>query len=72
MDTRTGRLYTHEEMKELLEKMPEAQRKTVESFFKQTAAEPTPRQMSRRPPKVGRNEPCLCGSGKKFKKCCLK
>ena len=20
--------------------------------------------------KVGRNEPCLCGSGKKFKKCC--
>ncbi len=20
-------------------------------------------------PKVGRNEPCLCGSGKKFKKC---
>jgi len=23
-------------------------------------------------PKVGRNEPCPCGSGKKFKKCCLK
>lgn len=22
------------------------------------------------PPKRGRNEPCLCGSGKKFKKCC--
>ena len=22
------------------------------------------------PPKVGRNEPCACGSGKKFKKCC--
>jgi hypothetical protein len=22
-------------------------------------------------PKVGRNDPCLCGSGKKFKKCCL-
>jgi len=20
--------------------------------------------------KVGRNEPCLCGSGRKFKKCC--
>jgi uncharacterized protein len=20
---------------------------------------------------VGRNDPCLCGSGKKFKKCCL-
>ena len=22
-------------------------------------------------PKIGRNDPCLCGSGKKFKKCCL-
>jgi SWIM/SEC-C metal-binding protein len=21
-------------------------------------------------PKIGRNEPCPCGSGKKFKKCC--
>ncbi len=23
------------------------------------------------PPKIGRNEPCPCGSGKKYKKCCL-
>lgn len=23
-------------------------------------------------PKVGRNDPCSCGSGKKFKKCCMK
>jgi hypothetical protein len=22
------------------------------------------------PPKIGRNEPCPCGSGKKYKKCC--
>jgi uncharacterized protein YecA (UPF0149 family) len=22
--------------------------------------------------KVGRNDPCSCGSGKKYKKCCLK
>jgi len=22
--------------------------------------------------KVGRNDPCVCGSGKKFKKCCGK
>ena len=21
-------------------------------------------------PKIGRNEPCACGSGKKYKKCC--
>ena len=24
----------------------------------------------REQPKVGRNDPCVCGSGKKFKKCC--
>ena len=26
----------------------------------------------RRAPKVGRNDPCPCGSGKKYKKCCGK
>lgn len=25
----------------------------------------------RNTPKIGRNEPCYCGSGKKYKKCCL-
>ena len=25
----------------------------------------------KRPQKVGRNDPCPCGSGRKFKKCCL-
>ena len=28
--------------------------------------------MVRDSPKVGRNDPCSCGSGKKFKKCCGK
>jgi hypothetical protein len=27
-------------------------------------------QTGRPIPKIGRNEPCLCGSGRKFKKCC--
>ena len=27
-------------------------------------------QSTRDPKKVGRNDPCPCGSGKKFKKCC--
>jgi len=26
--------------------------------------------VKREEPKVGRNEPCPCGSGKKYKKCC--
>jgi len=29
-----------------------------------------PGQYTRELPKVGRNDPCPCGSGKKFKKCC--
>jgi hypothetical protein len=34
-------------------------------------AEDDPRQTVERPtPKTGRNEPCPCGSGKKYKKCC--
>lgn len=28
------------------------------------------RQPARRALKIGRNNPCPCGSGKKFKKCC--
>jgi len=31
-----------------------------------------PRQPYIAPPKVGRNEPCPCDSGKKYKKCCGK
>jgi len=29
-----------------------------------------PRPVQRDEPKVGRNDPCPCGSGKKYKKCC--
>jgi preprotein translocase subunit SecA len=29
-----------------------------------------PRPVRRDAPKVGRNDPCPCGSGKKFKQCC--
>ncbi|MDX2259303.1 MAG: YchJ family protein [Hyphomicrobiaceae bacterium] len=29
-----------------------------------------PATVVREAPKVGRNDPCTCGSGKKFKKCC--
>jgi hypothetical protein len=32
---------------------------------------PEPFLPVRNTPKVGRNEPCPCGSGKKYKKCCL-
>ncbi len=38
-------------------------------FFKD-AEVPEVRQFRRTAPKQGRNDPCACGSGKKYKKCC--
>jgi uncharacterized protein YecA (UPF0149 family) len=32
----------------------------------------TPKPITRTGKKVGRNDPCTCGSQKKFKKCCGK
>ena len=37
--------------------------------YKQTNESPKP-QPIRAKPSIGRNEPCPCGSGKKYKKCC--
>ena len=28
--------------------------------------------ITRDTPKIGRNDPCICGNGRKFKKCCGK
>jgi len=39
---------------------------------KQQAHPPTKKQLRRNPTRVGRNEPCPCGSGLKFKKCHLR
>lgn len=36
-----------------------------------TSAMPHPRAKPQKKAKVGRNEPCPCGSGKKYKRCCL-
>ncbi|PWB46887.1 MAG: hypothetical protein C3F18_12285, partial [Nitrosomonadales bacterium] len=32
----------------------------------------TPETIRREAPKTGRNDPCPCGSGKKYKQCCGK
>lgn len=64
MDTRDGRIYafiSEEEMK--------AMNKFQRECLIPMEVPPTMKQMSRKPPKVGRNDPCPCGSGKKFKKC---
>ncbi len=53
------------EMDEWAEIFDEAKRKEIrKSYMKSKTVV--------KPPKVGRNEPCPCGSGKKYKKCCGK
>jgi uncharacterized protein YecA (UPF0149 family) len=59
MDTRTGEVMPVEEVEYRIKRWPEDVK-----FYK-----PVPYQRIR--PKTGRNEPCPCGSGEKFKKCCL-
>lgn len=43
--------------------MSEIKKLTAEQNAKLEAVQPVP--------KIGRNDPCYCGSGKKYKKCCL-
>jgi preprotein translocase subunit SecA len=59
MDCRSGRLYASRD------DAPE----NAHPFLREVSDEAlTPR--ARRRKKVGRNEPCPCNSGKKFKQCC--
>lgn len=39
--------------------------------YKDDDGEPLVEQVIRAEPKIGRNDPCPCGSGKKYKKCCM-
>jgi preprotein translocase subunit SecA len=45
--------------------------KAIEKSEATTTSPEAKPQKKRTAPKVGRNEPCSCGSGKKFKRCCL-
>jgi Protein of unknown function (DUF1186)/SEC-C motif len=52
--------------------IPNLTKKKLSSLLSKLAVEPSPRQTEPfRSRKIGRNEPCPCGSGKKYKKCCL-
>ena len=59
MDTRTGEVMEWEEMKKRIDVRPHDAK-----YYREV-----PAQVAR--VKTSRNEPCPCGSGKKFKKCCL-
>lgn len=66
MDTRTGRIYDAETVRRIIGEGADPSR------FKELDVPPTRRQMGRRPPRIGRNDLCPCGSGQKFKRCCLR
>ena len=66
---------TREQMEEMEQRRIEAQRRQqLELQHAQTSAMPraeeaTDGEPTRRGPRVGRNDPCPCGSGKKYKQC---
>lgn len=62
MDTRSGEIIRPEFLKDI----PEVDRRP---YIREMGYHPTAKQLANG--KVGRNDPCPCGSGKKFKRCCL-
>ncbi|MCD6061127.1 MAG: hypothetical protein K0R03_1253 [Moraxellaceae bacterium] len=56
-----------DEVAELQDQMPDITRLLAALGREQRARTPT---LRRAEPKVGRNDPCPCGSGKKYKQCC--
>jgi preprotein translocase subunit SecA len=55
-------------LKEKPEELPKTQKKKMQLSRGDSGSKPAP--VKREGKKVGRNEPCPCGSGKKYKKCC--
>jgi uncharacterized protein len=60
-----------EEVEVLKRSIPEAAQKIHAFWSGQRRAAGPHATFNHDAPPVGRNEPCPCGSGKKFKKCCL-
>ena len=42
----------------------------IEESEEKKETKPKPQSYTRQGAKVGRNDPCPCGSGKKYKNCC--
>ena len=60
---------SEEEMEARRQRMIERMREQMRLSAPAKTSAPTPTTVQRKVPKVGRNEPCPCGSGKKYKKC---
>jgi preprotein translocase subunit SecA len=54
------------------EEIEEQRRNTEDFIMSHGTSGAAPETVKREGKKVGRNDPCPCGSGKKYKKCCGK
>ena len=59
-------------MRERSDELPNEIIKDDEACCSDTSCCPPKTPITRDTPKVGRNDPCICGNGRKFKKCCGK
>ena len=59
-------------MSEKSNELPDAMRKDNEACCSDTSCCPPKTPITRDTPKIGRNDPCICGNGRKFNKCCGK
>ena len=62
-----------EEEERIMELLPGEEREAfrkISSIYKEMQSEKKNVTLRRAAPKVGRNDPCPCGSGKKYKHCC--
>ena len=59
-------------MSERSNELPNEMVKDDEACCSDTSCCPPKTPSTRGTPKIGRNDPCICGNGRKFKKCCGK
>lgn len=70
MDTKTGEIIPSAEFQKMIDILPCEEKNKFDARYREMQIIPTLKQLARTPPTVGRNDPCPCGSGKKFKRCC--
>ena len=60
-------------LNDIFERQDEVENEVMDvySYFNRTEKKSVITTFQHETPKVGRNDPCPCGSGKKYKKCCL-
>jgi len=65
-------LTREEDLEEEVERLEEEHQKKRKVLYNLGEAEAAHKQPARSDKVAGRNDPCPCGSGKKFKRCCGK